>query len=80
MKTFFLNKTPELFTPASVYCLSDKQVQLIAGESDESLVEREMLVRKREILVQTRQILLRLDRHKTRGKYLTPGSAPISLC
>jgi hypothetical protein len=50
-------------------------VQLIAGESEESLKERESLTKKLVILKKTQKILHRLDRHKSKGTNI-----PISLC
>lgn len=68
VKECFLSKIPQLFTPEKVLALNNKQVQAIAGESDESLEERTTLTKKLEALGETRYILMRLDRHKTRGR------------
>ncbi|ETN44121.1 uncharacterized protein HMPREF1541_10671 [Cyphellophora europaea CBS 101466] len=59
-----LSKIPSVFTPETVLKLDDSAVQAIAGESQESLTERESLTKKLLILKDTQKILHRLDRHK----------------
>jgi hypothetical protein len=73
VKTCFLNRVQELFTPDLIYALSNKQVQSIAGESDETLEERDALSKKQSALKETRSILQGFDRRRSRG---TPSFFP----
>ncbi|KAJ9610876.1 hypothetical protein H2200_005653 [Cladophialophora chaetospira] len=55
-----LNKLPELFEPGTVFKLDDGLVTRIAGESSESLAEREELDKKLKVLEDTMKTLRRL--------------------
>jgi hypothetical protein len=67
VKACFLDKVQDLFTPDKVLKLSSKEIQHIAGESDETLDERAMLTKKRAALVDTRKVLLQLEGRHSRG-------------
>ena len=78
MEACLLSKIPSVFTPETVLKLDDSAVQAIAGESQESLTERESLTKKLLILKDTQKILHRLDRHKGNRKGSHPVDPPPS--
>lgn len=57
MKACLRSQLPTLFTPEIVIQLDEKTVERIAGESEESAVEREELRQKLEALKKTQQVL-----------------------
>ena len=63
-----LNPLPGIFTPESVYSLDEKTITRIAGESEQSIAERESLTKKLAVLKDTQKILHRMDRHKPSGR------------
>jgi hypothetical protein len=63
-----LSRMSTIFTPESVYTLDDKTITRIAGESEQSIAERESLSKKLTVLKDTQKILHRMDRHKPGGR------------
>ncbi|KPI37234.1 Interferon-induced GTP-binding protein Mx1 [Cyphellophora attinorum] len=68
VKACFLDKVQDLFTPDKVLKLSNKEVQHIAGESDETLDERAMLTEKLAALEETRLALVGIEGRRSRAK------------
>jgi hypothetical protein len=63
-----LKELANLFTPQTVLQLDDSVVSNIAGESEESLAEREDLNRKLKVLEMTMTTLRRMKNFKRSGK------------
>ena len=67
-----LDPLPTIFTPEKVLMLDDKAIALIAGETQESITERDRLTKKLGVLMHTQKVLQRLDRHKPVGGSALP--------
>lgn len=63
-----LTRIPSIFTPESVYTLDENTITRVAGESEQSIAERETLTKKLAILKETQKLLHRMDRHKPAGR------------
>lgn len=57
-----------IFTHQHVMRLDNKSITLLAGESEESMQDREATKKKLAVLRETKTILHRLDRHKPSGR------------
>lgn len=74
-----LDPLPTIFTPEKVLMLDEKTITLIAGESEESMAERDRLTKKLAILTATQRVLHRLDRHKPIGRCVPACKGGITL-
>ena len=63
-----LEKLPGLFDPEVVLGLGKDAITRIAGESEESIEERNVLTKKLAALKETQKMAYRLDRHKPKGE------------
>ena len=75
-----LEKLPGLFEPEVILSLNEQAITSIAGESPESMEERQALNKKLLALKETQKIAMRMDRHKVNGKptaSVIPGKALI---
>jgi hypothetical protein len=68
----------DIFTPDSVYCLDDNIITRIAGESEQTTMERESLAKKLTILNDTQKILRRMDRQKPTGTIMNPFNSGLN--
>ena len=74
-----LGPLPTIFTPEKVLMLDEKTITLIAGESEESMAERDRLTKKLAILTATQKVLHRLDRHKPIGRCVPACKSSMTL-
>jgi hypothetical protein len=63
-----LKELPNLFKPQNIMALEDGLVTRIAGESEESLIEREDLMKKLKVLEKTMTTLRRMKGFKGSGE------------
>jgi hypothetical protein len=70
-----IDPLPNIFKPESVYELSDATISRIAGESEQSMAERESLNKKLAVLKDTQRILHRMDQHKPDGRSVSNSSS-----
>ncbi|KAK7892283.1 hypothetical protein LTR67_007379 [Exophiala xenobiotica] len=69
-----LKELPNLFKPQNIMALEDGLVTRIAGESEESLIEREDLMKKLKVLEKTMTTLRRMKGFKGSGAIVENGS------
>lgn len=62
-----LAKVETLFTPATIFSLSEEMIEDIAGETEDSKLERESSTSKLASLQKALDVLKRLDRGHTHG-------------
>lgn len=62
-----LAKLETIFTPAKIFTISEDIIEDIAGETEESKVERESSTTKLATLKKALEVLKRLDRGQTQG-------------
>ena len=63
-----MDKLPGIFNPEAAINLPDEVIRCIAGETDESQVERASSMKKMKILEDTMAVLRRLERHNPKGE------------
>lgn len=62
-----LTKVQTIFAPASIFSLSEDIIQDIAGETEDSVAERDVSTTKLAILKKALDVLKRLDRRQSQG-------------
>ncbi|CAK7235005.1 hypothetical protein SBRCBS47491_009143 [Sporothrix bragantina] len=60
----FISKLPSLFTPDTIYTISDKDIANLAGENEQEISERSRLTEKLLCLQKCEVELRRLDKHR----------------
>lgn len=71
-----MKKLPQILTAQTVNDLDDTTVHAIAGETEESRVERAQAAEKLKVLEDTLGVLRRLERHRPVCLDCDPGVAP----
>lgn len=64
-----MSRLPTIFNPQTVLDMEDSTIEDIAGETEESKMERTSSSQKLKVLQAALNALRRLDKHKPNGKF-----------
>lgn len=71
-------KLESIFAPSSIFGLDESTIENIAGETEESKIEREQSTKKMAALQLALQVLERLDQRNTVGRFSFPSLLSVS--